>query len=43
MDSALAEVHSTVLIKPHSNFWARLFTFVGPAFMVAVGYMDPGN
>jgi manganese transport protein len=43
MDSALAEVHSTVVIKPHSNFWARLFTFTGPAFMVAVGYMDPGN
>ncbi|MDR3610973.1 MAG: Nramp family divalent metal transporter [Ignavibacteriaceae bacterium] len=43
MNSALAEVHSTVLIKPNTNFWLRLFTFTGPAFMVAVGYMDPGN
>ena len=43
MDRSLAEVHSTVLIRPHSNFWARLFTFTGPAFMVSVGYMDPGN
>jgi len=43
MDRSLAEVNSTVLIRPHSNFWARLFTFTGPAFMVSVGYMDPGN
>ena len=43
MDRSLAEVNSSVLIKPQSNFWARLFTFTGPAFMVAVGYMDPGN
>ena len=43
MDRSLAEVNSTILIRPHSNFWARLFTFSGPAFMVAVGYMDPGN
>ena len=43
MDRSLAEVNASVLIKPHSNFWARLFTFTGPAFMVSVGYMDPGN
>jgi manganese transport protein len=43
MDRSLAEVNSSVLIRPHSNFWARLFTFTGPAFMVSVGYMDPGN
>ena len=43
MDRSLAEVNSTVLIRPHTNFWARLFTFTGPAFMVSVGYMDPGN
>jgi manganese transport protein len=43
MDRSLAEVNSTVFIRPHSNFWARLFTFTGPAFMVSVGYMDPGN
>jgi manganese transport protein len=43
MDRSLAEVNSSVLIRPHTNFWARLFTFTGPAFMVSVGYMDPGN
>ena len=43
MDRSLAEVNASVLIRPHSNFWARLFTFTGPAFMVSVGYMDPGN
>ncbi len=26
-----------------STFWQRLFTFTGPAFVVSVGYMDPGN
>jgi manganese transport protein len=43
MDRSLAEVNSTILIRPHTNFWVRLFTFTGPAFMVSVGYMDPGN
>lgn len=43
MDKSLAEINATVHIRPHSNFWKRLLTFTGPAFMVAVGYMDPGN
>jgi manganese transport protein len=43
MDRSLAEINSSVLVKPHSNFWKRLLTFSGPAFMVSVGYMDPGN
>lgn len=43
MDKSLAEVNASVIIKPHSNFWLRLITFSGPAFMVSVGYMDPGN
>lgn len=25
------------------GFWKRLFAFVGPAYLVSVGYMDPGN
>ncbi|HMN49548.1 MAG TPA: Nramp family divalent metal transporter [Ignavibacteriaceae bacterium] len=40
---SLAEVHSTVDVKSQSSFWRRLFIFSGPAFMVSVGYMDPGN
>ena len=25
------------------NFWRKLAAFVGPGYLVAVGYMDPGN
>src|SRR5205809_6864952 len=40
---SLPEVHSSVPIHRGSAFWRRLFGFSGPAFMVSVGYMDPGN
>src|SRR5205823_7727271 len=40
---SLAEVHSSVQILQNSTFWRRLLSFSGPAFMVSVGYMDPGN
>ena len=43
MEKSLAEVHSTVNVKAYKNTLARLFLFTGPAFMVSVGYMDPGN
>ncbi len=43
MDKSLSEVHSSVKIKAGSSFWKRLLFFTGPAFMVSVGYMDPGN
>ncbi len=39
---SLEEVHSSVLVD-HPNFWRRLFAFAGPAYLVSVGYMDPGN
>jgi len=26
-----------------AGFWRKLFAFMGPGLMVAVGYMDPGN
>jgi manganese transport protein len=39
---SLEDVHSTVHVK-HSRFWRRLFAFSGPAYLVSVGYMDPGN
>src|SRR5439155_19183218 len=39
---SLAEVHSTVGTSQPS-FWRRLFAFAGPAYLVSVGYMDPGN
>ena len=39
---SLEEVHRSVPI-PHGRWWRRLFAFAGPAYMVSVGYMDPGN
>jgi manganese transport protein len=43
LNKSLPEVHSSVNMKPQSSFWKRLLFFTGPAFMVSVGYMDPGN
>jgi manganese transport protein len=34
---------SGVDVRPHLGFWRRLFAFMGPAYLVSVGYMDPGN
>src|ERR1043166_1952684 len=39
---SLAEVHSSVGTTLPS-FWKRMFAFAGPAYLVSVGYMDPGN
>src|ERR1035437_9804349 len=40
---SLGEVHSSVDTIIQSGFWKKLFAFVGPAYLVSVGYMDPGN
>lgn len=42
-DQSLSEVHSTVSIPPHKGIWKKVLAFFGPAYMVSVGYMDPGN
>lgn len=39
---SLQEVHRSVKI-PSDRLWWRLFAFAGPAYLVSVGYMDPGN
>src|SRR5437660_5158374 len=39
---SLGEVHSSVGTS-HVSVWRRLFAFSGPAYLVSVGYMDPGN
>jgi manganese transport protein len=39
---SLDEVHGTVPVI-HRNPFKRLFAFLGPAYLVSVGYMDPGN
>ncbi len=40
---SLEEVHRSVEIPSSVGRWRRLFAFIGPAYMVSVGYMDPGN
>lgn len=40
---SLSEVHESVTIPTKRNFWKTLLAFFGPAYMVSVGYMDPGN
>src|SRR5438876_11599549 len=41
---SLAEVNSTVAVPPMGGlWWRRLLAFAGPGYLVAVGYMDPGN
>src|SRR3954464_3841383 len=40
-DASLADVHRSV--KVSGNVWRRAAAFVGPGYLVAVGYMDPGN
>jgi manganese transport protein len=41
-NKSLAEVHASVGVK-HSGLWRRMLAFSGPAYLVSVGYMDPGN
>lgn len=40
---SLQEVHGTVPIPKGLGFWRKLLAFSGPGYLVAVGYMDPGN
>jgi manganese transport protein len=41
---SLEGLHSTVPVPPAgSSFWRNYRAFVGPAFLISVGYMDPGN
>jgi len=41
--NSLGEIHRTVRIPVGASWFRRLLAFVGPGYMVAVGYMDPGN
>ncbi|MBB4659464.1 Nramp family divalent metal transporter [Parvularcula dongshanensis] len=40
---SLPEVARSVRVPAGASFWRRLFAFAGPGYLVAVGYMDPGN
>ena len=40
---SLSEVFGTIPVPAGKGFWQNLRAFMGPGFLVAVGYMDPGN
>jgi manganese transport protein len=40
-EAALADVHRSIALP--KGTWRRFAAFLGPGYMVAVGYMDPGN
>src|SRR4051812_26798702 len=40
---SLAEVHGSIPVPKDFSFWRKLLAFSGPGYLVAVGYMDPGN
>jgi manganese transport protein len=41
--NSLSEVHETVIVPTRGSSWRRWLAITGPALMVSVGYMDPGN
>jgi manganese transport protein len=40
---SLEDVHASVDTTSKGSFLKKLFAFMGPAYLVSVGYMDPGN
>ncbi len=40
---SLPESYASVAIPAGAGFWRKMFAFAGPGYLVAVGYMDPGN
>jgi manganese transport protein len=41
--TSLPEVHGSIAVPHEAGFWRKLLAFAGPGYLVAVGYMDPGN
>jgi manganese transport protein len=41
--ASLPEVYKSIPIPAGAGFWRKLLAFAGPGYLVAVGYMDPGN
>jgi len=42
-EPSLPEVFRSITIPTDAKFWRRMLAFTGPGYLVAVGYMDPGN
>src|SRR5437773_8719073 len=41
--ASLSEVHRSIPVPKGLSFWRKMLAFSGPGYLVAVGYMDPGN
>jgi manganese transport protein len=41
--ASLAEVFGSIRTRPSGSYWRKLLAFLGPGYLVATGYMDPGN
>jgi manganese transport protein len=41
-EASLVEVFRSIVV-PTTGYWKKFFAFFGPGYLVAVGYMDPGN
>ena len=41
--ASLSEVYHSVDTTKPQGLWRKLFAFLGPAYLISVGYMDPGN
>src|SRR5260370_40843120 len=41
--ASLAEVYGSIRTPPSGGYWRKLLAFLGPGYLVATGYMDPGN
>jgi manganese transport protein len=42
-EKSMSELHQSVSTSGKRGFWRSLLAFIGPAYLVSVGYMDPGN
>ncbi|MEO8205267.1 MAG: Nramp family divalent metal transporter [Chthoniobacterales bacterium] len=43
VEVSLPEVNRSIHFAKNAPFWRKMLAFAGPGFLVAVGYMDPGN
>jgi manganese transport protein len=40
---SISDVHRSIAVPTHGSAWRKFTAFLGPGYLVAVGYMDPGN
>jgi len=43
LESSLSEVHQSIDTTGKKRGWRKMLSFLGPAYLISVGYMDPGN